>query len=257
MDISLISLGAAALYFLGMLGALDIGRRIGMRRMSFGPDATRGTGAIEGAVFALLGLLIAFTFTNAAQRFESRRQLVADEANAIGTALLRLDLLPPEASGALHLLFRDYLGQRLEVHRLLPDIEAALEAEVRADALQEEIWTLAVQAAQQDGRPQVATIVLPALNEMFDLANLRLALARAHVPLPILGMLLVLSLLAALLAGHSMATPLVRSWLHVLVFAALLSATMYLIVDLEFPRVGFININAADVLLEQLQDSLR
>ncbi len=88
--------------FLGMLLLLEVGRRIGGRRMAKDPaGALAGIGAVEGAVFGLLGLLIAFTFSGAGTRFDTRRQLVVEETNAIGTAYLRLDLLPAALQPAL------------------------------------------------------------------------------------------------------------------------------------------------------------
>jgi hypothetical protein len=84
--------------FLGMLMVLEIGRRIGARRLAEDPKgAEAGVGTVEGAIFALLGLLIAFTFSGAASRFDTRRQLVIEETNDIGTAYLQLDLLPVDA----------------------------------------------------------------------------------------------------------------------------------------------------------------
>ena len=85
----------AAGLFIGMAVLLELGRRLRRHhRLRHGDSAGEGVGAIEGAVFGLMGLLLAFTFSGAASRFEGRRQLIVDEANAIGTAYLRLDLLP-------------------------------------------------------------------------------------------------------------------------------------------------------------------
>ena len=111
--------------FLGMLLVLELGRRLGSRRLQ-SESARGGFGAIEGAIFALFGLLVAFTFSGAASRFDSRRALVADEANAIGTAYLRLDLLASGDQSDLREMFRGYLDSRLEVYRKLPDLEMAL-----------------------------------------------------------------------------------------------------------------------------------
>jgi hypothetical protein len=88
--VSLITLG----FFLGMLVLLETGRRLGVRRLAKDPEgAPAGTGAVDAAVFALLGLLVAFTFSGAASRFEERRNLIVEETNDIGTAYLRLDLV--------------------------------------------------------------------------------------------------------------------------------------------------------------------
>src|SRR5262245_54295381 len=90
------------LLFLAMLLALEAGRRWGLRRRALDPDrAASGLGSIEGTVFALLGLLIAFTFSGASNRFDARRTLAIQEANSIGTAWLRLDLLPGPAQPPL------------------------------------------------------------------------------------------------------------------------------------------------------------
>src|SRR5262245_20373776 len=96
MDFVLLALLCTAGLFLGMLVLLNIGRRIGMRRLANDPDgAMVGVGTVEGAVFGLLALLVAFSFSGAAARFDTRRQLIIAETNDIGTAYLRLDLLPP------------------------------------------------------------------------------------------------------------------------------------------------------------------
>src|ERR1700675_930574 len=83
--------------FVGMVILQEVGRRVGHRRLARDSEGARaGVGAIDGAVFGLLGLLVAFTFSGAASRFDARRQLVVEEANAIGTAYLRIDWLPNE-----------------------------------------------------------------------------------------------------------------------------------------------------------------
>src|SRR5512134_4028601 len=112
MILSNFTLGAMLLaggLFLALLGCLEIGRRVGVRRAARDGDAARaGAGVVEGAVFALLGLLIAFTFSGAAARFDQRRALIVEEANAIGTAYLRLDLLAVGAQPAIKQNFQKY-----------------------------------------------------------------------------------------------------------------------------------------------------
>src|SRR5262245_2395126 len=101
-----------------MLLLFEVGRRIGLRRRAKATEgAIAGSGVIEGAVFALFGLLVAFTFSGAAARFDTRRQLIVEETNAIGTAYLRLDLLPVAAQLTLRERFRQYLAARLEDYR--------------------------------------------------------------------------------------------------------------------------------------------
>jgi len=119
---NLISLLFAGGVFVGMILLLEVGRRLGRRRQGRDEEGARaGLGAVEGAVFALLGLLIAFTFSGAAARFDTRRQMIVEEANAIGTAWLRLDLLPPAAQPELRDLVRRYLDARLAIYEKIPD----------------------------------------------------------------------------------------------------------------------------------------
>ena len=154
MNLTLVASLTALGLFGGVLLLVETGRRIGKRRMAQDGEARAGMGAVEGAVFGLMGLLIAFTFTGAATRFDARRQLVTEEANNIGTAWLRLDLLPTDAQPALRDSFRRYLDSRLEVYQKLPDLEAAMAALARAGALQGEIWTQAVAACRPSPVPR-------------------------------------------------------------------------------------------------------
>jgi hypothetical protein len=104
--------------FIVMLLMLELGWPRGRRRLAEeGESASKGLGALEGAVFGLMGLLVAFTFSGSASRFRDRRELILQEANAIGTAWLRLDLLPADARADLQGDFRRYLGLRLEETR--------------------------------------------------------------------------------------------------------------------------------------------
>lgn len=156
--------------FLGMLLFIEIGRRIGVRRHSADPgSAHAGSGAVDGAVFALLG--IAFTFSGAASRFDERRHLVVEEANDIGTAWLRIDLLPEHRQPALRDLFRQYLDSRLATYRKLPDFAAAREEAARSVKLQQEIWTQTVSAARESGSQAAHMLLLPALNAIIDITT--------------------------------------------------------------------------------------
>lgn len=115
----------ATLLFPITLITMEIGRRFGRRRLTEDPEGARaGVGAVEGAVFALFGLLIAFTFTSAASRYETRRDLMVQHTNAIGTAWLRLDLLPAEVKPALQKDFRLYVDAIIKVHQQAGDREA-------------------------------------------------------------------------------------------------------------------------------------
>jgi hypothetical protein len=242
--------------FLGMLGMQEAGRRIGERRLAQNPEGPRGVGPVEGALFGLLGLLVAFTFSGAASRFDARRLLITEEANAIGTAWLRIDILPAGAQPQLRDLYRRYLDSRLETYRKLPDLAAAEAELARSIALQGEIWKASIAALREPGPQPGSLTVVPALNQMFDVVTKRMNAARMHPPVIIYLMLAVLALIAALLAGFGMAGGKARSWLHVIGFAAVVSITVYVILDMEFPRYGFVRVDAADRTLIELRKSM-
>src|SRR5215469_3486119 len=96
--------------FFAMAILLEVGRRL-RARSNLTLDGP-GFAAIEGAVFALLGLLLAFTFSGAISRYDTHRDLILEEANDIGSVYLRLDLLSPAAQPELRQLLRDYTTVR-------------------------------------------------------------------------------------------------------------------------------------------------
>jgi|PlaIllAssembly_1097288.scaffolds.fasta_scaffold132646_2 hypothetical protein len=242
--------------FLAVLAFLEIGRRIGRAvKTKEGKEAATGSGAVDAAVYGLLGLLIAFTFSGAAARFEARRHLIVEEANDIGTAYLRLDMLPAEAQTALKEKFRQYVDSRLQVYKNIADEETARAALARSAALQSEIWTAAVAACKAAAPQPAAMLVLPALNQMIDITTTRLVAMQIHPPSIVFIMLIVMALLSALLAGYSMAES--QSRMHMLVFAAILAITVYVILDIEYPRLGLIRIDAADQLLQEVRQSMK
>jgi hypothetical protein len=251
-----IAVGLALLLCAAMLGLMELGRQLGRRKLKRDAEGARvGTGAVEGAVFALLGLVIAFTFSGAATRFDERKQLIIEEANCIGTAWLRLDVLPSPARDKVKGLFRAYLDARLEAYRM-PDLQAVRAKNQRAQILQQEIWTECVTACTAAGSQHVAMLVLPALNAMFDIAATRMSVIVIHPPLIIFALLGFLALASSIFAGYGMAGANRRSWFHMLAFSVVIALSAYLIIDLEYPRLGVIRVDDADQLLIDLRKTL-
>ena len=248
-DTNFVLLFAPGLFLL-MLLLLGICRRIGMRRIAEETERERTfLITVEGAIYGLLGLLVAFTFAGAASRFEARRLLTVQEANAIGTAYLRLDLLPVAAQPALREKFRLYTEARLAVFRVLPDLAASNAQATRATALQQEIWNGAA-AALGEVAPTATLLLLPALNEMIDVTTSRAVALRTHTPPIILGTLSMLALFCSLLVGYGLAgSKPFNIVLHMVGFAFVMTATIYVIVDLDYPRVGFIRLDFVDQAL--------
>lgn len=238
---------------LAMIGLMLAGWRIG-RSIKGETAKPANVGAIEGAVLALLGLLIAFTFSSGIARFEVRRQLIVEEANDIGTAFLRIDLLPQEAQPEMRNLFRRYLDSRLAAYRHIPDLKAAKAELDRGSRIQAQIWSHAVNHCK--GQPPACELLLlPSLNSMIDVTTTRTMMSQFHPPMIVFILLDVFSLVAALLAGYGMAAGR-RSWIHILGFSLTLAMTVYVIMDVEYPRIGLIRIDETDQVLVDLRKSM-
>ena len=248
----------ASIIFCGMIFCIEIGRRLRKRHDNLtGPeDQLTGLSAIEGAVFGLFGLMIAFSFYGAASRFDLRRSLITEEANAIRTAYLYLDLLAPPTQPPLRDLFQTYVDSRLETYRKLPNI-SAYEAELaRSKVIQGEIWKQAVTADRNPDSLDSTRLLLPAVNEMFAITTTRTMAARSHPPTVLFYLLIFLGWAAALFAGYGMADKGQKSWLHTLGFAAFTAIVLFVIVDLEFPRFGFIRLDPYDQVLVDVRNSM-
>jgi hypothetical protein len=254
------SVAAAVAVFLGFFGAmlvsLEAGRRVARRTIGSDRAQPGGLGAVEAVAFGLLGLLLAFTFSGAAARLDTRREQIVQEANDIGTAWLRLEVLPASAQPKLRDAFRKYTDSRIAVYRTFSQsgVEAARAEYTRSAVLQNQLWIDAVAACRDV--PDATLVVLPALNAMFDIATMRMAATQMHPPAIVYIVLAAISLLCGFLVGYQMGTAEVASRPHMIVLAFIITFTLYVILDFEYPRLGFIRIDDFDQLLVQVRASM-
>lgn len=248
-----------ALLFLMMVVFIEAGRRLGLRHRRLDPDTAKaGIGTIDAAVFGLLGLIIAFTFSGAATRFDGRRQLIGEETNAIGTAYLRIDLLPLSAQSVIRDDFKNYLDARIGMYRNIPvDLDAAKREFARATDLQKKIWSETVAACRDVCSAATASLVFSSLNAMIDITTTRYVALETHPPAVIFWGLGILLLIGALLAGYEMAEAKRPSRVHMLIFPLILTTAVFVIVDMEYPRMGLIRIEKADHLLTDLRATMK
>ena len=234
--------------FAGILVCLALGRWIGKRVLARNGVRAPSVGSLEGAVFALLGLMIAFTFSGALSRYDSRRIQVVDEANAIGTAWLRLDMLPAATQPPLRDAMRSYVDARIATYGKLPDVAAAQKEVARSQQLQNAIWKQTLAATRtSDNRGPTEMLLVSALNQMFDISSARIAATQIHPPTIIYLMLIGLALASALLAGYQSASEV--DPIHRFGFATIIALTIYVIFEIEYPRLGLVQIDAIDQLL--------
>jgi hypothetical protein len=238
---------SALLLFPAMILLLELGRRLRRRGAT-----SEGSNAIEGAIFGLFGLLLAFTFSGAISRYDNHRLLLTEEVNDIGTAYLRLDLLPPQIQPELRQLFHDYTNSRLGLFNGVGD-----EVTPESLRLQGTIWQRATGASTSQGAaPDAAKLLLPAIGDMIDITSRRQNAFNMHPPPVVYWLLFAFSGGSALMAGYSM-KPGGRDWVYSVALALAVTLTVYTILDVEYPRLGLIHLRDRDRALISLRDSMK
>ena len=240
----------------GMLGFLEWGRRSGMKHLDITQQPGRaGVGAVEGSLYALFGLLLAFTFSGAADRFSSRRMLALDEVKSVAAVWKRLDHLPEPGRTRLRDLVRRHATENERAHREKRSLEKFKGDMAGLAVLEDEIWAETLKALAQPGTPSVIMPVTGSMTTMFEKRMARGEALDRHPPMLIYGMLLILGWVCAYLTGFGMAEAKVQSWTHVIAYVGIVSMTMYVIFDLEFPSMGLIRVedNALQSLIQTLK----
>lgn len=242
----LLPLLLALCVFGGTILSAEIGYQCGSRRRA--EDTERNDlGVVQGAVLGLLGLLLGFSFAGAAGRFVERQDLIVREANAIGTAYLRADLVPEPAGGAMRSTLREYAALRVaggrEVNRGKQEAIAQ-----RCVAMHSTMWEAAVEGVRE--RPEAIELVVPAVNDVIDLHTTRLAASRRHLPPPVMWLLLACAGASLWMIGYSYGLTRRRNFGLVGTLAFVVASAIWFTIDLDYPRRGMIRLN--DGPLEQL-----
>lgn len=259
MSFLLFAVGAAVTMFFASLALMEWGLHLGLRRIARqGKGAISGLGPIEGAVFALMGLLLAFTLSGALLRFDERRQLILQEANAVITAQMRFDMLGADAA-SLKAKLKTYVAARLALYQLpiafsISEGVAFYSPEERQQiaALEADLWHATLAACAKPENIAARPLIVPAVSAVFEVAERRAGVNEHHPPKVIYVMLYGLGLGVSLLGGFGMAASSMRSWVHMVTFAAAISIALYVITDLEFPRLGLIRLDHADHFLKEI-----
>ena len=255
----LFALGVAASLLVGSMLLMEYGRRLGAEQVARTGNPVTGLGAVESAVFALMGLLLAFAISGGLQRFDERRQLLVQEANAVSSAYGLADLLQDGAKDRIRSELKSYLEARIALFELpvgysiLDGQEIySHEQQAKIDQHRHQVWEDAVTSCRETPNTVACVLLLPALNRVFEAARLRSGVNERHPPTIVHIMLFGLGLGGSLLAGFGMGASGSRSWLHLLTFASALAVTLYVITDLEFPRVGIIVVGDFDHFLKDV-----
>lgn len=256
---TVLALLLALALFVGMLLFLELGRRFGVRQAAtHGAAARSGVGVVDSAVYAVLALLLGFTFSGATTRFDHRRDLLAQEVGAMHIAWSRLDALPAAPQAGVRGAFRHYVDRVIASYSDGKPIGSPAELREHATitAAQNDLWTRAVAACLGPGGEPARMLVLPGLNDLFHAVDRERLARRMHPPSVIWIMLGLAALAAALFAGYSMASGTARNWLYTVGIAATISVVTFVIIDLEYPRLGLVRVDSMDTALVELRATM-
>lgn len=214
--------------------ALECGYQLGKYRRAHAPETDAPVGAMVGATLGLLAFILAFTFGLAASRFDERRHVVLDEANAIRTSYLRAGTLADPERSEIRRLLCEYVDLRLTAIERA-QIEQSLP---QSDKLQSQLWSQAEAAAAKD-RSDVTGLFIESLNQMIDLHATRLMVGmRSRIPPIIWSALYSVALLAMATLGYQEGLSGTRRSIASLAVVVVFSIVMFLIVDLDRPLEG-------------------
>ncbi len=199
-------------------------------------------------MLGLLALLLGFTFAMTVSRFEVRKQLVLDEANAIHTTFLRAQLLPQPQRQEVSQLLRQYVEVRLKFYQAGVDPGRLREAERQAEQLHLLLWSYAAAIGEKDPRAVTTGLFLQSLNEVIDLYAKRLTALENHVPEIILVLLYSAALVANGLIGYGCGLGGRRNFYVTLTASMLIAFVIWVIVDLDRPRRGLIKVGQERLL---------
>jgi hypothetical protein len=241
------SIAIAVTLFVVILIFNEIGFRAGRFIQTRTDDEVKSlTGSIQASILGLLALLLGFTFSMSMQRYDSRSLALIDEANAIGTAILRVQLLPEQFQDDANNLLREYVDLRIAVGKI--DLTQRADRDKfnqQISALQNRLWSLAVMATNEDARGVTTGAFVSSLNTLIDSQGKRNALLQMHVPEVVLMLLFVVFTSSGGILGYSSGLSGKRVFAPIVLVSSLITLIVFIIIDLDRPKRGLIQVNQA------------
>lgn len=239
----------AVTLFVFILLANEAGYRIAWRFPDQPDEAIKSqTNSVQTGMLGLLALLLGFSFTMALQRFDGRSASVIEESNAIGTAYLRAGLLSEPYATEMDSLLAKYMDLRIQgggIDMADPSVrEAVIEKTVE---LQGQLWRIAIDAADADPRPITSGYFIQSLNEVFDAFGRRQAALEKHVPELVLFLLFAIFVISGYILGYASGLHRRRAWMAMISMTALIVLVIFIVIDLDRPRRGLIQIDQSSM----------
>ena len=217
---------------------------------------TSGIGPLEGALLGLLSLLLAFTFNKSASNYDTRKTLLVQEANEIGTALFRTDLYPDSIRNEFRNNFKKYITARIDYYKAGNDENKIRDALKNAEIISKIIWQYASHISQQSIVETRSIQMIPAVNNMIDAMSKREASRISRVPESILWLLFLLTITGSFIVGYASNSKKIN-WIVIFLYSLMTVMTIYLILDLDRPRRGLINTSSTHLNMDKLLDSFQ
>ncbi len=242
---------------LGMYGCLELGRSWGRKQLARKQSVGKEwIGIVDGPILAVYGLLLAFAFSGAMHRHDERKKIIVEEANALARGYFQVDLMPSAEQPQLRALMKDYLRARLNCYRLRSDLAAYQLETLHSYQIQDQLWKSVIKGTNSNVDRRAALMILSTLSELRSLTTSRKVLASFHPPTIIMLFLLTLSLVASFLLGYQISMLKKKSWPHIFLFLGFVAFTNYLIIDLEYPKVGWIQIDDSEIMIRDIIENI-
>lgn len=245
-----------AILFVALIVATESGYRIGLRIGHGTSESSKSqVNSIQASILGVLALLLGFTFSLSLQRYDSRSQAVINEANAIGTVMLRTELLPESVRTESRDLVRKYLDHRIRAAGISLDHDGQRKEELKvSNKLLDSLWHLATRAADEVPNPVTTGLYIQALNDLIDAFGTRDAALNRHVPEVVLFLMFATFTLTATLVGYAAGVSGNRASFATYILEILIVCLVFVIIDLDRPRRGLIEVSHQSLI--ELQENL-
>lgn len=236
-----------------LIASYVVGHRLNKARNKHNENSNQDLSGINTALLGLLALLLAFTFSMSNSRFDNRRKLMIDEANAIGTVLLRMDVYPDSMRDVLRGHLKEYVEARIAYYDAGMNEEEIQKQHIRTEQASAKMWAAAVAHAKVDYVTAQTSELLLVLTPMIDLVSERRASLESTIPDSIMYFLFVICLGSFFLLGYDNRNKF--DWIVIVGFSFMLAATVFTIIDLDRSRSGLIRMDSFNQKFIELRNS--
>lgn len=248
--------GISILLFTLIITCYVIGSRVGKWQKKVNPDGkSEGVGPLEGALLGLLSLMLSFTFSSANSRFESRNNLIGEEANEIHSALMRSDLYPDSIRVSYRQDLKQYVQARIAYYDAHNDTKKIAAAVKEAKRIMARIWDRTADLSRPTTSSMPHSLMIATVGKLTDLISSRESARIKQVPDLIIWLLISLSLLGSFIIGYARKEK-KKDWIIISVYTVMNVATIFTILDLDRPFSGVIKTDMMEAKIVALREEV-